>query len=244
MIVSSLERLAAAEIYDEGGILSWRILRTGSLLCAIPKLGSLADTVFGLRGSMALNIIRVVSAILLFAPGWWNTYALLVAACCGAVLMYRERVGTDGSDQMLNIVAISLIPWYALPEGAVGRLIGVYFLVGQSVLSYLTAGIAKALSAYWRQGDCAWRVLNTATFGHPRASAILRMHPRVSLILTWAMISFECAFVLVLFAPNSLMWAILAAGIVFHGANAVLMGLNVFPWAFGATYPLIIWLRS
>ena len=37
-------------------------------------------------------------------------------------------------------------------------------------------------------------------------------------------------------------YAYLAAGLAFHTANAMVMGLNTFLWAFEATYPAIIYL--
>ena len=38
-----------------------------------------------------------------------------------------------------------------------------------------------------------------------------------------------------------MVFVFLAGGLLFHVASAVLMGLNTFLWAFGATYPAVFY---
>jgi hypothetical protein len=46
-------------------------------------------------------------------------------------------------------------------------------------------------------------------------------------------------FVAALFVDREIMWVILAAGVLFHAANAALMGLNSFLMAFVTSYPAV-----
>ena len=72
------------------------------------------------------------------------------------------------------------------------------------------------------------------------AALFLRAHPRLSSCLTWGVIAFEGAFPLALLAGPAC-WGFLAAGLLFHLANAALVGFNRFPWAWAATYPAILY---
>ncbi|HEY6033401.1 MAG TPA: hypothetical protein VIV58_04055, partial [Kofleriaceae bacterium] len=63
--------------------------------------------------------------------------------------------------------------------------------------------------------------------------------PRLRRPIGIAMVITEAAFPLALLGPWWLVLAFFAWGVVFHVANAVLMGLNSFLWAFVATYPAI-----
>jgi hypothetical protein len=49
----------------------------------------------------------------------------------------------------------------------------------------------------------------------------------------------ECGFPLVLVASRPLRRAMLAGGLLFHAAVALLMNLNTFFWSFAAAYPAL-----
>jgi hypothetical protein len=58
---------------------------------------------------------------------------------------------------------------------------------------------------------------------------------------SWLVIGFESLFPLALLggAPGALAWCVAAFG--FHLTTAVAMGLNVFPWAFAAALPAVVY---
>jgi hypothetical protein len=69
---------------------------------------------------------------------------------------------------------------------------------------------------------------------------LLGAHPTVSRFVCWSVIGFECSAPLLILAGTPGAVAIIACGLVFHASIAMLMGLNVFLWAFAATYPALL----
>jgi hypothetical protein len=51
---------------------------------------------------------------------------------------------------------------------------------------------------------------------------------------------FECAFPIVLVAPQPVTWLLLLIGLSFHLGCAITMGLNSFLLVFPATYPCVV----
>jgi hypothetical protein len=119
------------------------------------------------------------------------------------------------------------------------------FISAQTCLAYGVAGVAKLLSPVWRSGAALALILDTSTYGSAGAVAALRRHDGVGRLLTRSVIAAEVLFGLglVFVLPASLAWTLLAWGVAFHLANAFLMGLNTFLWAFVSAYPAIIYVH-
>jgi hypothetical protein len=49
---------------------------------------------------------------------------------------------------------------------------------------------------------------------------------------------------LIFVLPFPLSLFFIAWGIIFHSLNAWIMGLNLFPWSFWATYPALIYIST
>jgi hypothetical protein len=63
-------------------------------------------------------------------------------------------------------------------------------------------------------------------------------------VLSLAVVGWECLFPLAFLLPWPYGIGFLAAGALFHAANAILMGLNTLFLSFLATYPaLLYWLN-
>lgn len=141
--------------------------------------------------------------------------------------------GLEGSDQMMGLVltsnAISAI-WPALTMACES------FIAVQLVLSYAVAGIAKLLSFEWRSGTAVITILATRSFG-PGDAQWLEDHSKVARAICLGVIAFELVW---LIAPVDikLLSIVMMVGVIFHFANAWIMGLNLFPWAFLSAYPL------
>jgi len=114
--------------------------------------------------------------------------------------------------------------------------LAVWFVAGQSVLSYVTAGIAKVASPIWTNGEALRLIMGSESHGQLWVSSLLEAHPRLGKLLTQSVVFFECAFPLILFAPRELGFAMLTVGIMFHLACAATMGLNAFLMAFPGSY--------
>ena len=119
--------------------------------------------------------------------------------------------------------------------------IALWFIASQGWLSYLVAGASKLRNPRWRRGEAIPALLSTTMWGGRREAALLRAHPRAGLVICWMTILGESSVPLSLVVPLPLALAILACAAVFHISTAFGMGLNVFVWAFPATYPAMIY---
>jgi hypothetical protein len=115
-----------------------------------------------------------------------------------------------------------------------------WFIAIQGCLSYSVAGIAKAVSPVWRSGEAVRRILSTRTYGSSSSAALVRGRDGACMVLSWLLMLFECTFPLALAFGQTGFAVFAVLGICFHIANAVIMGLNTFVWAFVATYPAIL----
>jgi hypothetical protein len=245
--LSAAEYFAIRRQFRPDGIYSWKVLSSKREHVAHAGLLNWLDFLFDYRGFTLLNIMRALSCIstlfLMNAGLKWVAAPLWFLAASAAVISYRNIVGCDGSDQMSLLIftalaiAASSDDWFVKNASLV-------FIAGQSILSYASAGIAKALSAKWRNGVALQQIMNTRTYGMLSVARWLESQPRwLHIGLCWGTIIVEITFLLVPFLP--LPWAvmILVWGAGFHIANAIVMGLNNFFWSFTATYPAIIYLN-
>jgi hypothetical protein len=230
-------------VWSDDGFMAWRILRTRPQLSS-PWRRSVTDHIFGYRATLCLVVCRLVcAALLLFrAAAIQDSGLLVLLILTGAALQFRHLVSGDGSDQMINIVLVGLL--VSTLSGGTLIAAGFGFIAFQSILSYLTSGIVKAISPIWRTGDAVSMILRTQTYGTPRLAFWLSQRPGLDKFLAWGVIAFETMFPMALLLPTPAFIAILGLGVVFHLTNAVVMGLNVFFWAFVSTYPSLIYLHS
>lgn len=195
------------------------------------------------RHTLAVLVVaQVVAALMVIAAGvqsiaGWAALCVLTSAFVG--MRWYRRVGGDGADQMAGIVLVAAVLTAPALPGDVRVTLGAGFIAAQAVLAYSTSGIAKLISPVWRDGTGLVGILSTVDHGAPALGHWLSSHRAFSKVASWGTIGFECAFVLVLVLSPPLAAALLLAGILFHVACAVFMGLNSFLWAFPATYPCI-----
>jgi hypothetical protein len=197
--------------------------------------------VFKPPGVVVLIGARTLSAVLLAVAavaGAGLELPLVVLALTSLALNYRHLFALDGSDQMILVVVIGLAAGTVLRVEAVAAV----FVASQAVAAYFIAGLAKLRGAEWRVGSAVPAILSTRSFGAPSLGSFLSEQRWAGRSLTWSTMSFECLFPLALLAPDQVLLAILAVGLLFHAGAAVTMGLNVFPWAFLASYPCVIYL--
>lgn len=246
-LIHAFECLVTAADFGRSGFYSWEILRT--FHPAIVK-HSRFDQVA--RVSMSVNSIRLALALQIVAVLWilWslrlgNVYeATGVLGACAAVtlvlalLHYRNMAGFDGSDQMRFLIWIALTCYFAASTSTAQTLC-LAFIAGQAVLSYSTAGIAKAISPIWRQGAAVGEILRTETYGTPWVSKAVDQFS-LSKPLSWATIFFECTAILFIFLGPQGAIIYIALGLGFHLGIAITMGLNGFFWSFSATYPALL----
>jgi hypothetical protein len=241
ILVSTAEVLARPEILDDLGLMSWETGRLRHPLLLVGWTGRVSDWLLNRTSFQRLLWLRaLLAATLLVAPASW----LLQPAAVGAMTFFlflwsnRSIYGQDGADQMQLI--LWLAAWIAiLLRGERAAVLCLWFIAYQACMSYCVAGFAKIRASGWRQGRFLPGVLGTTIYGNRRVGAFLRHHSSITLAGSWAVLLFETGFPLAWLLPWPWGLAFLAAGCLFHVANAFLMGLGSFLFTFVAAYPAV-----
>ncbi|MCQ4040795.1 hypothetical protein ACFOSC_08735 [Streptantibioticus rubrisoli] len=237
LAVSAARDLRQAREFGEGGALAWSVVGAHPHRCPAVVRGLFVWERY--RAVLAVQCAAGLAAPVVAALSTGGS-AVLACLLLSTLLLglHRSDFGTDGADQMaalcLLTAAVTLIT-----GGTVGRLC-LAFLAGQLVLSYLIAGVAKAVSPMWRDGSCLAQILSTRAYGSPRVAAALRARPHLGFLLAWGVMALEVTFWLTLVLPEAPRWGFLAAGAVMHLGIAVTMGLSTFVFAFTGAYPALL----
>ncbi|WP_371627565.1 hypothetical protein OG245_36175 [Streptomyces sp. NBC_01116] len=236
VLITSAEFLARPALLDNRSLASWNVLRLNRRhgarldhLLAYPRI----LVVIGARAAAA-------AALICWSAPAPPAHAVLlgIVVLASVLLQLRGPYGGEGADQILLLVFTVLTVTALHPHTSTMRL-SLYFLAAQSALAYLTAGLYKAASPVWRDGTALAGILGTRCFGNPHLAALAARHPGPTAWAARGIIIFEILFPLVLLTPPSALFLVLSAGALFHLACATTMGLNVFLWAFTATYPAL-----
>lgn len=234
--ISSLESLVRPGDLGPGGLLSGQaqLTRARWLL----PLGFLASQ----RTTVAITAVRLMAACAVAAAG-----GVFAVARAGAIVIALAtlliRVRTP-----LSIHAAGTMVMVTFTGAALGLAAGTHrsmefalvFIAAQACLSYFVAGASKLRERSWRSGQAIGFIASTLMWGNGRRAAALKAHRRVAFSLSWVTMTAECAFPLTLAVPLPVTAGLLACAAVFHIMTAIEMGLNSFVWAFGSTYPAII----
>lgn len=190
------------------------------------------------RGVIALRLAAGLALLALPGPALVLPAALTAFATSFAVLL-RLRWGLEGADQMQTVLSAALAIAAAVPEPQVTRAF-LGFAALLAVSAYATAGWMKLVMAGWRDGSLLAGILRTRQFGHPLFARVIAPGPGAGLAAA-LVIGFESSFPLALVLGPEVAVGFCAAAFLFHLSCAFAMGLNVFPWAFAATYPAVVW---
>lgn len=207
-----------------------------SPLCAPPAL--LIVPMVRLSAGIALPF--VAGSGMGMVAGTTTIILLVVIVACTALLSVATG-GSDGADKIALVACVAAL-LIALGIETGDRwlcLAGVAWGAGQVTIAYATAGTAKLVRPFWRDGTALVAAMTSYASGHAVAAAIVR-HRHAAIALTWMVMLVETLFPLALLVPPGACLAALAALAIFHVATAILMGLNTYPWAFVATYPCVL----
>jgi hypothetical protein len=199
------------------------------------------DVLYEDRRFLILTAVHGAAAILfvLAFPRLRGLAAVLAAAVLIGHLLVTLRflTGNNGADRMQTIVWAGIFV-YSLDLGWLADLAALAFLAAQAVVSYVAAGVFKLISPPWTSGRAGALILRTRAYSAPAVARAAR-RPGASWALSWGTIVFEVLGPgLVLLGPGGVV-AFAASGLLFHVATALLMGLPMFLWAYGATYPVL-----
>lgn len=241
--ISTLEWLYNRRQLMDDGLFSWPVIASRPLTVEPGLLVSGLNWLLSFRPFLCILALRFVALLSLPVVLGLDVSPVLILAIIVAtslLLNLRSPYGMDGSDQMSTQIFGALFLGY-LAGSPLGLKVSLWFVAGQTCLSYLTSGVAKALSPHWRGGAAVFAVFNTRSYGYEPVAHFLYRRPRATKFLTWSAVAMECIFPLVLFVGYPGCLVFIAWGVAFHLMNAVVMGLNSFFWSFVATYPAILY---
>lgn len=242
--ILALETLAEHRLFSSTGLYAWNVLST-NIWWTQSRIGStVLNALLQYPGFLVLVSLQFAAALMLLS-GWFPEWALAAVAVMLAVHMlflFRNQYGLDGSDQMMLLVLAAVFVYQLHPTS--GMLTIVFgFLTGQVLLSYLTSGIAKAISPVWRSGAAIVGILNTDSYGARLMARFLHKHGWAARAVCWGVLGYECCALLALIHPTVAL-GFIVIGAVLHLAIGVCMGLNVFFWSFTSTYPALYYVSQ
>lgn len=234
--ISSLESLLRRGDLGPGGLLDGeaQLTRARWLL----PFGFLGSPVL----AAAITGARLVAACVLLAGGGNFEIAragAIVVAVATLLLRFRTPLGIHASGTMVMITFTAAALGLAVGT-RLSLIFAVVFIAAQACLAYLVAGASKMRQSSWRSGRALPLISATLMWGSGPHAVLLNSHRRLALVLCWATMLGECAVPLALVVPLPAALLILGIAAVFHVFLAIEMGLNSFVWAFGSTYPAII----
>ncbi len=244
LLIAALEDLHTFPVFQGEGLLSWRISRLiGKSYCQ----GTCAKIMHFWLNDLSLKIgiwVRLFGSMALLVLSAFNLHSplLLSLLFLGTLQMYmRSPYSLDGAHQMHLVVLLGTslgtlfgsFPW--VKELCLG------FIAAQLTCSYAISGITKLCSPVWVKSSAIYAVFSTQIYGHAGVYQWLTRYPALARIACWSVMLFEALFPLAFFLPPLGGMGFLAAGLGFHLANALFMGLNDFLFAFIAAYPSLLY---
>ncbi|GAA5179624.1 membrane protein [Rugosimonospora acidiphila] len=194
-----------------------------------------------------------ITVLLLTASGWRPRVTGALHWYVAWSLMANATI-QDGGDQITAVLTLVLVPvtltdsrrwhWQRPPEGTAagtGRVVAYACLILaqiQMAVLYFQASVAKLGVREWADGTAMFYWFRNQTFGapgwlRPLTDAVTSSAISVSL-LTWASIAIEFALAVAILLRPPAKRLLLAAGLLFHDAIAVSMGLISFDVAMSA----------
>ncbi len=245
-IYTSLELLRVRTQYETDGLLSWYVVNVHTKQALPSFVSSLAPVLQRFQTVLVTRIVVCASLIVAGAVGIadvgfgrWLALGLALAVMIDLLIFVRHPIGLSGSFDISLVTGAGLLVAALFVHNSIVQRAAIAFIAAQTILAYLLAGLAKATSPEWRNGEAIEQIFRTKTWGHASIHSIVNRFPRTKFGLAWTVIGFEVLFVLVLFVQPSLLLGILATAVVFHLSVAVFMGINSFVFSFTATYPAI-----
>lgn len=186
---------------------------------------------------------QIALSLLLLVPGLVpGTRGALELGLIATAMLFalRSPVPVTAADSMNRANLVALASANLIPTPFV-MAAGLWFIALHACVAYATPGLLKLRERGWRDGTVLARVLGSRGFGIAAFGRWLGARPRLALVAAWSLMLWEALFPTVLVLPRPLTWAILGSGVLFHIANAAVIGVNTFTLSFVATYPAILY---
>lgn len=241
---STLQLLGARELWSPEGLLSWRVVRSYRRVTSAGALARVLDRLFQPAAFTALLALRLGAALLALAlptSAEVETLAVPAILVTSALVMLRLFISRSGGDQLCLILFGALFCRVLGGRTPVVTEACLWFVALQACLAYFGAGVAKLRSPLWRSGEAVRWVVNSRLWGHPGLARLLCKRPYLFRWLAWVIMVPECLFPLILVVGRPAGYLFLLWGVALHLSLGVVMGVNVFPLPFFATYPALLY---
>ncbi|MBU6284862.1 MAG: hypothetical protein KGO85_02860 [Proteobacteria bacterium] len=194
---------------------------------------------------------------LLTSSPWAIVLSSATLISAGIVVLWMSQVfwmirwrGTlnGGSDAMslslLNALMLGEICRFGLPLADIklqniAAQLSLWFIVIQSLSSYVVSGAIKLRDPNWRNGLALTHFLDASVHGPLKSTSLFRTKG-IARLASWGFTLWECAMPLLLLHPYLAVMACLAA-FGFHSMVLWYFGLNRFLWAWSSCFPALIY---
>ncbi len=242
-LIISAEHLCRPDARRPGGLNDWSITRDNLRGTSAPTR-RLLDLVATGPATTALHIAKVAASALLLSPvrsRRLRATADATVAVSGLLMYPRHHYGTDGSDQVNFLVQAAAA--IARAAGVRTRIVdaALWAVAAQATLSYAASGWVKIAGSSWREGTALEGITRTLTYGDADVWRAVRRFPRAARILGTSVLALECTFPLVYAAGGRPARTYVGSALLFHLANARIMGLGRFLPAFASMHPAVLY---
>ena len=238
LALQTIELLSLRRAWADDGIWRWALLAPEHRQLTPPLRWALAR-LLPARPFAAMLWSRLLATLVLAAgAGRGSAPFLLVTQVAIGV---RFRGTFNGGSDALSVVLLSALSLVQLlPASALAQKAALLYIAVQVTLSYFMAGLAKLQHTEWRSGDALASFVRDGGYGAPRWLVHALDGRTQTVVLSWAVLGFECTFPLAWSAPSAC--AVFAGvGLCFHLGTWLLFGLNRFVLAWAAAYPALYW---
>ncbi len=239
VLIQNLEMIYLHKNFSNQGVWSWGLLQK-------EYRNNLSKKLFGFIFSyypfLTLQIVSALScAIGIFIPqalSLWCATIVVILTCL------RWRGNFNGGSDYMTVIVLCSLSLCSLSTASSATQLGILAQAGityvsiQTVFSYFIAGWVKIKRSSWRKGIALTQLLTLSNYSvQPSIQKIVSNH-KLSLILTWSVLLFECLFPFSLLHPD-LSLLFISIAFLFHLTNAWALGLNRFWLSWMASYPIL-----
>lgn len=216
----------AAWLYGPDG------LGRGSMETLLGSGAVLFDWIYGdVRSVYAVVVVEAIAALLL-VTGRAERLGVVLALVSSTILEWRTVEINDGGDNITHLALVYMLlvtpSNRSAPAGSFAAYfhnLGVVLLIGQVLVLYMTAGMAKAMGEPWTNGTALYLISQADEFSLPSMRWMFES-PFVTVAATYATVLWQVTFPVAVFSRFKL--AYVAVGIAFHVGVAGFMGLVTF----------------
>lgn len=184
-----------------------------------------------------LLILRLLLAVLLFFLD--SALIPIFILFLSYLVVLRLRGPFNGGSDYMTIQLLLALSFCRYTDDPRWRLIVIWYLSFQVVLSYFIAGWVKIKTSEWRSGFALSRFVLNSNYRVPEFLKRPFANSIFCFVSSWIILLFECLFPIVLIWPQTVQYFTFL-GLIFHGLVFIIFGLNRFVWAWSATYPILL----